>query len=76
MYSHDIKIRFNTNYQGNNNELPWRVIINDKEFYASNVIINTMSKTTKDYIDGVGEKFHINCVATRIYWEKDECIIF
>lgn len=71
----DIKIRFNTKYQGDG-DLPWRVVINGKEQLASNVIINTISITTKDHIEGIGDKYHITCKADRVYWEKDECIIF
>jgi hypothetical protein len=69
-----VKIRYKTDAKPND-VLQWRVIIDEVEYNASNVIINCMSHTTRDYIDGIGEKWHISCKATQVIWMGEECII-
>jgi hypothetical protein len=70
----EVKIRYNTNAKSDDT-LHWRVIINGVEHLASNVIINCMTRTTKDYIEGVGDKWHISCNPTQIEWMDTECIL-
>jgi hypothetical protein len=70
----EVKIRYNTNAKSDD-ILHWRVIINGVEHLASNVIINCMTRTTKDYIEGVGDKWHISCNPTQIEWVDTECIL-
>jgi hypothetical protein len=70
----EVKIRYNTNAKSDD-KLHWRVIINGVEHLASNVIINCMTRTTKDYIEGVGDKWHISCNPTQIEWVDTECIL-
>jgi len=70
----EVKIRYNTNAKSDDT-LHWRVIINGVEHLASNVIINCMTRTTKDYIEGVGDKWHISCNPTQIEWVDTECIL-
>jgi hypothetical protein len=67
-----VKIRFNTNYKEGDGSKEWRVIINGIENFCNHVIINCPSKTTKDFIEGVGDKWHISCEPKHIDYIKDE----
>ncbi len=69
-----VKIRYKTDAKSDD-ILHWRVLIDGQEYSASNVIINCKSKTTKDYIEGVGNKWHISCNPTQIDWLDTECIL-
>lgn len=53
------QIRFNTKSTDDSNR--WRLITEDGEILVSNVIVNTQTKTTKDYIEGLGDKWHVSC---------------
>ena len=70
----DVKIRYNTKAI-TEDTLHWRVLIDGVEHLASNVVINCMTYTTKDFIEGVGEKWHMSCKATQVNWLGEECII-
>ena len=52
-------IRYNTQATGNHDK--WRLVSKDAEILVSDIVVNTETKTSKDIIDGVGEKFHITC---------------
>jgi hypothetical protein len=67
-----IKIRFNTNYKPDDGSKEWRVLVNGFENFCNHVTINCPSKTSKDFIEGVGDKWHITCEATSIEYIKDE----
>jgi hypothetical protein len=68
-----VKIRFNTNYKEEDVQTKeWRVIVNGVENFCNHVTVNCPSKTSKDFIDGVGNKWHISCEATGIEYIKDE----
>lgn len=69
-----VKIRFNTKCD-ENSDLKWRVLIDGIEFLASEVTLNTHSSTTKDKIEGLGEKWHITCKASKVVWVDRRCII-
>jgi|Laugresu1bdmlbsd_1035121.scaffolds.fasta_scaffold51484_2 hypothetical protein len=69
-----VKIRYNTNAKSDE-DLHWRVLINGVEHLASNVVINCLSYTTKDIIEGVGEKWHISCEPKQVQWMDKECIL-
>ena len=69
-----VKIRYKTDAKPND-ILQWRVIIDEVEHSASNVIINCLSYTTRDHIKGVGEKWHITCEPKFIRWSGNECIL-
>lgn len=70
-----IKIRFNTNYkEGDNLVKEWRVIVDGDEKFCNHVTVNCPSKTSKDFIEGVGNKWHISCEADNIEYVKDEAI--
>jgi hypothetical protein len=69
-----VKIRYKTDAEPQH-ILQWRVVIDGQEFHASNVIINCMSYTTRDFIEGVGEKWHITCEPKLVRWSDKECIL-
>jgi hypothetical protein len=70
----EVKVRYKTDAKPED-ELHWRVMIDGIEHQASHVIINCMSYTTKDMIEGVGEKWHITCTPKQIQWMEKECIL-
>lgn len=53
-----VKIRFNTNFP-EKSPFEWRLIVDDVEYLVNSIVINTPCVTTKDYIEGIGEKYHI-----------------
>jgi hypothetical protein len=70
-----VKIRFNTYFkEGDVKVKEWRVIINGVENFCNHVSINCPSKTTKDFMEGVGYKWHISCEPKHIDYIKDERI--
>ena len=66
-----VKIRFNTNYKPADGSKEWRVLVNGFENFCNHVSINCPSSTTKDFIEGVGDKWHISCNPTDIEYVKD-----
>ena len=56
---HEIKIRYNNACTDGINF--WRAIIDDKEHLFSEIEICVFSQTSKDFIEGVGDKYHISC---------------
>jgi hypothetical protein len=69
-----VKIRYKTDAKPED-ELQWRVVVDGVEYHASNVVINCMSYTTRDHIEGVGEKWHITCEPKHVKWMDKECIL-
>lgn len=69
----EVKIRFNTTAGDSN--LKWRVVIDGNEHLASTVDVRVPSTTTQDYIDGVGEKWHVTCTPEVIEWSGDAIIL-
>ena len=69
-----VKIRYKTDAKPED-ILQWRVVIDGVEYHASNVVINCMSYTTRDQIEGVGEKWHITCTPKQVQWIDQECIL-
>ena len=59
MESKTYQIRFNTQSTDDSNR--WRLIDDGKEILVSNIVINSQTSTTKDYIEGVGDKWHVTC---------------
>jgi len=53
------QIRYNTVSTDDSNR--WRLLCNGQEIQVADIIINAETKTTKDYIEGVGEKWHVTC---------------
>jgi hypothetical protein len=69
-----VNIRYNTNAK-DTDILHWRVLINEVEYLASEVEVNVKLRTTKDWIEGVGYKWHITCESDNIQWQGTKCII-
>ena len=67
-----VKIRFNTSYMDGDGSKDWRVIINGIEHFCNHISINCSSKTSKDFIEGVGDKWHISCEPIQIEYIKDD----
>jgi uncharacterized membrane protein len=53
------QIRYNTNSTNDSNR--WRLICDGQEILVADIIINSQTYTTKDYIEGLGDKWHITC---------------
>jgi len=71
----EIKIRYNTNAKPDDT-LHWRALINGVEHLASNVKILKECETTKDWIEGVGMKWHITIRNGMWEWNENEITIF
>lgn len=72
---YDIKIRFNTNFrQDDPASKEWRVIVNGRENFCNHVRINCPSETSRDFIEGVGEKWHISCQASKVDYIPDPSV--
>lgn len=75
----NIKLRYNTavviDEQSTEPTLYWRVLIDNVEHLASDVIINVPTQTTKDYIEGVGIKHHITCESDNVIWDNKKVIV-
>jgi len=56
------QIRFNTQSTGDHDK--WRLLCNGEETLVSNIIIDSKTETTKDFINGVGYKWHVTCTGT------------
>jgi uncharacterized membrane protein len=53
------QIRFNTNSTTDVDR--WRLVCDGGEQLVSNIVIDSQTYTTKDYIEGVGDKWHVSC---------------
>ena len=51
------QIRFNTTSTDDSNR--WRLITDGQEILVANIYIDAQTYTTKDYIEGLGDKWHI-----------------
>lgn len=69
----EIKIRYNHDAGASN--LKWRILIDGIEHLASDIEVLVPSTTTKDIIEGVGEKYHITCRPDKIVWDGDKIIL-
>ena len=61
-------IRYNT--QSTSDHDRWRIIDGDTEILVSEIRINVPSYTSKDWIEGVGEKYHIACEGVLVLENK------
>jgi hypothetical protein len=69
----NVKIRHNTNCS--DDKKYWRVIIDDKEHLASDVMINVTTRTTRDDVfdsqkGEIVNKHHISCKANSIVFKN------
>jgi len=58
----NFQIRYNTQSTDDSNR--WRLLSDGEETLVSSIIIDEDTKTTEDYIEGVGQKYHITCYGT------------
>ena len=73
----EVKIRFNTNFkEGDTAAKEWRVLVEGKENFCNHVQVNCPSFTSRDFIEGVGQKWHISCKASTIEYVKDGSGVF
>lgn len=63
-----IKIRFNTEHEETG--LLWRILIDEVEHLASEVIINVPTFTTTDMLHDGRVKHHISANYKKISWDK------
>jgi hypothetical protein len=71
-----VRIRFNTNFrEEDKSSKEWRVLVDGVENFCNQVRILCPSETTKDQIEGVGNKWHISCNPARIEYVKDEAAV-
>jgi uncharacterized membrane protein len=57
MKSKTYQIRFNT--QSTSDSDRWRLVCDGEEILVSNIYIDSQTYTTKDYIEGLGDKWHV-----------------
>ena len=74
----DIKIRYNT--LCNDNHMFWRILIDNIEYTASNIIVDIPLHTTRDMVYDRGrkemvDKHHMSCTANEVIWKGDVVII-
>lgn len=69
----EIKIRFNT--LAGDSHLKWRILIDGIEHLASEIRVMVPTVTTRDHIEGVGEKWHITCRPDVIEWQGDTIVL-
>lgn len=69
----EVKIRYN--HDSGEGPLKWRVVIDGREHLAENIDVLVPSVTTGDFIEGVGQKYHISCEPELIIWEGNKVIL-
>jgi uncharacterized membrane protein len=57
MKSKTYQIRFNT--QSTSDSDRWRLVCDGEEILVSNIYIDSQTYTTKDHIEGLGDKWHV-----------------
>lgn len=68
-----VKIRFNNECK--DSLLIWRVLIDDVEHLASEVLINSPSFTSTDHLPEGKIKHHVSAYYTELIWEGNTLII-
>ena len=53
------QIRYNT--LSKSDEDRWRLVCDGEEILVSNIVIDAKTYTTKDYIQGIGDEWHVSC---------------
>jgi hypothetical protein len=74
----DIKIRYNTLCE--DNHMFWRILIDNVEHIASNIIVEIPLHTTRDIVFDPNrkekvDKHHMSCIANEVIWKGDVVII-
>lgn len=73
-----VKLRYNTLVK--DNRLYWRILIDGKEYLASNVVFELPTETTGDLVwDEQRQcevfKHHVSCEAKEVIWNGDTVIV-
>jgi len=68
----EVRIRFNTNYDGVINTRKWRLIIDGDEKLVDEIQIIGKCFTSSDIIENVGLKHHIGCNAKSIAYDMED----
>ena len=69
-----VRIRYNnTDTDGTQK---WRVIIDDEEFFTSEIKISIPTRTLTETFEGIGEKHHFVCDATGVIFENNVATIY
>ena len=63
----EVKIRYN--HDAGESPLKWRLVVNGVESIAEEIQLLLPSYTTSDFIEGVGQKYHISCQPDLIIWD-------
>ncbi len=74
---HAIQIRFNTDKERLNSELPaWRVLIDGVEHLARDVRVEVPMWTSEDILPSGQRKWHLSCVG-EVHWDSPNggCVI-
>lgn len=74
----DVKVRYNT--LCTDNHMFWRILIDEIEYTASNIIFEIPTHTTRDMVYDSSrkekvDKHHISCIANEVVWKGDVVII-
>jgi len=74
----DVKIRYNTLCE--DNHMFWRILIDNVEHIASNIIVDIPLHTTRDMVfdpnrNQMVDKHHMSCTANEVIWKGDVVII-
>jgi len=70
-----VKVRYKTD-AAEGDPVRWRVLIDDVEHHATDVVMMCPSHTSCDTLNGGPEfKWHITCVANKVEWHGKKCLI-
>lgn len=68
-----LKIRHNNEHEGS--DLRWRVLLGEKEYLATEIIINVPCYTTCDLLKDGRTKYHITANYEKISWVGNKLIV-
>jgi hypothetical protein len=60
-----VQIRFNTNFPSKSN-FEWRLLVDGQETLVNQVRLDVASWTTSEFIEGLGQKWHLTAEATDV----------
>jgi hypothetical protein len=60
-----VQIRYNTQVKSGE-DFHWRLIIDGVETLVHSIKVNVPTWTTQDFIENVGEKWHISCLCDEV----------
>lgn len=74
----DVRVRFNTDFVDWNGSREWRILINGVQYFTNEIRFKGKNvTTTKDFIEGIGNKWHIGCRSYLVEeWQDGEKTFF